>query len=529
MRVACRYEAVGDDESRARGDRLIAWLRSYGERRLNSRLMDERRTIPPYVALDFGNQGILGMQVEEKYGGLALRSREIFRVLEQSAALDLALGTWVLVCLFPGVRPLASFGSSALRNEWLPKLADGRVLAGFAQTEPGAGTNFAAISSRALAHPGGGWRLSGDKVWIGNASWAGVLTAMAQEFGPDGRRRGLCALAVPVDQTGVRLGRELLSMGMRGVVQGEVGFRDVDVPPEHLLGESGQGIEVSVDSMCWSRFAIASTCVGAMKRSVQLMHRFATRRSIATGRLVDHPVARVSLGQSVVETVLAEEILRCTAEVLDAGRGVSVEILSICKIVGSELLWNVADRLVQVLGSRGYDEANLAPQLLRDARVTRIFEGTTEALVAYVGSQSFVATSEVHTFLREELGAGAIADALDEAVVAMRARSGLSRPWQCALAGWAAIWAVLAATADAALARHSTIDRERTALFAHARFRAACRDAAGGAEAEKIIPTPSEVEDSVAAFSSAIGDVDQHLPGGREEIDPLLLREPSSS
>jgi len=525
MRVACRYEAVSDGESRERGDRLVGWLRAYGERRVSSRLIDERRTIPPYVALDFGNQGILGIQVEEKFGGLALRSREVMRVLEQTAAIDLALGTWVLVCLFPGIRPVAAFGGDALRNEVLPALAAGRILAGYAQTEPGAGTNFAAMAATAAAREAGGWSLNGDKFWIGNSSWAGVLSAMAHEVGPGGRRRGLTALAVRVDQPGVVLGRELLSMGMRGVVQGEVSFRDVVVPPEQLLGERENGLEVGVDSMCWSRFAIASTCIGAMKRAAQLMVRFAARRSIATGGLLDHPVARANLGRTVVEIALAEELLGRVAEILDSGRGVSVDLFSISKVVASEFLWSAADRLVQLLGARGYDEANLAPQLLRDARVTRIFEGTSEALVAFVGSQAMARTSEVHSFLREELEAAELADALDAAVRGMRERSGLARPWQCALAGWAAIWAILAAGAEDALGRAPGPDLERAALWARARFRDACEQAAHGAPIEGILPSAAEAEQSIGAYADSIGDVEQRLPGGREELDPLLRRD----
>jgi alkylation response protein AidB-like acyl-CoA dehydrogenase len=525
MRVACRYEQVSTEESRARGERMVRWLRDYGARRINSRLIDERRTIPPYVALDFGNEGLLGMQVEEKYGGSALRSLDLSRVLEQAAALDLSVGTWILVCLFPGVRPLATFAPPALKNELLPKLAAGRVLAGYAQTEPNAGTHFAAMSSVATPRDGGGWSLRGDKVWIGNSSWAGVLTAVAQEVGPDGRRRGLNAFAVRVDQPGVVLGRELLSMGMRGMVQGEVSFRDVAVPDSHLLGERDGGLEVGVDSMCWSRFAIASTCIGAMKRAAQVMARFAARRSIATGRLADHPVARAAIGRTVVETLLAESLLHRVADVLDRGQGVSVELFSVCKVVASELLWASADRLVQVLGSRGYDEANLAPQLLRDARVTRIFEGTTEALVAYVGSQALVPTSEVHAFLRDELGAGARADALDAATKALRARSGPTRPWQCALAGQAAIWSLLAAAAERDLEREPSLERERAAAWADSQAAEACREAAHGASVERILPSAAEAEAAIARFAETIGDVDQALPGGREEYDALLRRD----
>jgi alkylation response protein AidB-like acyl-CoA dehydrogenase len=117
------------------------------------------------------------------------------------------------------------------------RLARGRTLAGYAQTESGAGTHFNAVAAQAVALPDGRWRVSGEKVWIGNAQWSNVLTVVAHEVDTNGRRRGLMAFAVRTDQSGVVLGRELSSMRMRGVVQGEVSFRDVLVDRDHVEGE----------------------------------------------------------------------------------------------------------------------------------------------------------------------------------------------------------------------------------------------------------------------------------------------------
>jgi alkylation response protein AidB-like acyl-CoA dehydrogenase len=529
MKVTTRYEAIPDAASRARGDALLAWLREYGERRINSRLIDERRCIPPYVALDFGNQGLLGIQVETRYGGLGLRSREVARVLEQAAAIDLSLGTFLLVCLFPGVRPLAAFGSDALKQELLPGLATGRILAGFAQTEPGAGTNFPAMATRADPD-GDGYRVSGDKVWIGNGTWAGALTVMAQEHDAAGRRKGLVALAVRAEQPGVVLGRELLSMGMRGVVQSEVGLRGVRVRPEFVLGKGERGLEVGVDSMSWSRFAIAATCIGSMKRCAQLAARFGTRRSIATGRVIEHPVLRIWLGETLAMTAVAEGLLYRVAEALDAGQGVAAEILAACKVLGSEFLGAASDRLVQLLGSRGYDEANEAPQLLRDARVTRIFEGATEPLVAFVGAAALSPRSDLYAFLRSELAAPGPADDLAAAVQALRARkrpSGapLPRPLECALAGWAGLWALARGVAEGGARPRAGLEAERVASWARRRFEAAAARAREGDADEALLLDPGELEKAIAGLADTIGDVDQSLPGGREERDALLRRD----
>ncbi len=526
MRVSGRYVPVSEAASRARGDELVAWLRDWAERRLDSRLADERRGFPPHVVLDLGNRGIFGVQVEEKYGGLALRTREVGRVLEQAAAIDLAFGTWILVCLFPGIRPLAAFASPVRKDELLPELARGRMLAGYAQTEPGAGTNFPAMAATAQAQSAASWRLSGDKVWIGNASWAGVLTAMAHDVDARGRRGGLTAFAVRTDRPGVVLGAELLSMGMRGVIQSEVGFRDVHLDIDDVVGEPKRGLEVGVDSMSWTRFSIAATCVGAMKQCAKLMLRFGARRHIATGRLVDHPVIRSYLAETTARISAAESLLDRVVDDVDSGRGATAELFAAAKLVGSEFLWQSADQLVQVLGSRGYDEANGVPQLLRDARVTRIFEGASEALVAFVGAQALSPRSELDAMLRDELTAGDVAERLAECVGRMRAAVGdMPRARQCALAGQAAVWGLVSACLATPGGREPRAQREGTLAWARARFDAACQRAAAADEGRPDFDLPL-LEETIEGYLRDIGDVEQAAPGERIGLDPLLRRTP---
>jgi alkylation response protein AidB-like acyl-CoA dehydrogenase len=527
VKVTSRYRAVDEAESRRRTDRRIAWMRDYAERRINSRLIDERRTIPPYVVMDFGQQGLFGLQVEERYGGLALRNRDVARVLEQAAGIDLALGTFLLVALFPGIRPLSAFGNDALRRELLPDLAAGRALAGYAQTEPGAGTHFPGMAACAVTD-GDGWSVSGDKIWIGNATWARVLTVMAHEVDGAGRRRGLTALAVPTDLPGVALGREFLSLGMRGMVQSEVSFRGVRVGRHALVGEAQHGLEVGVDSMSFTRFAIAATCVGAMKRCIQLALRFAGRRSIATGALVEHPVILAYLGEAVAQTRAAEALVREVARLLDEGEGAPAELFAVCKATASEFLWQTVDRALQILGGRGYDESNGIAQMLRDARVGRIFEGTTEALLAFAGAWALNPRSELDAYLREELGATATADRLAEAIGALRARADaakLSRAWQCALGGQAASWSVTAALLARDAARAGDVSAARAAEWARRCFEGVCAEAGAGGVAEAVRLDPPDVAKLAEEYAGAIGDVEQQLPGERRELDPLLRRD----
>jgi alkylation response protein AidB-like acyl-CoA dehydrogenase len=533
MKISARYQFADAARSVERCEGLLAWMRDYAERRIDSRLIDERRSIPPHVVLDWGNAGLLGIQVEERHGGLALRHREVVRILEQAAALDLGVGTWLLVCLYPGVRPLAAFGGEALRDELLPDLARGRILAGYAQTEPGAGTHFQGMAARAVAAAGDGWCVSGDKVWIGNAHWSGVLTVIANAVDRGGARRGLSAFAVRTDAPGVALGGELVSMGLRGMVQSEVSFRGVAVDAAHVVGGLGRGLDVGVDSMSYSRFAIAATCIGTIKRCAQLMLRFASRRAIATGRLLEHPVALVALSDAVARADLADGLLYRVADRLDAGDEVPLELFAACKVIASEFAWRTADDLVQLLGSRGYDEANLAPQILRDARVARIFEGTSEALLAFLGANASGPRSEIGEFLRS-LGAERIRCELEAALaeLAQRAwperlapRAASARAWQANLAGRAALWALLAAIGDADRGQRAT--GESAARWARRGFDELLAAVGDGPDRSDAVLEPADLEKSVARFAAEIGDVAQRQQWGeRRGVDPILRRDP---
>ncbi|HWU87311.1 MAG TPA: acyl-CoA dehydrogenase family protein [Kofleriaceae bacterium] len=534
--IRSRYTAAADEVSRTRADARIAWLRTYAARRINSRLIDERRCIPPYVALDFGNQGLMGMQVEERYGGLALRNRDIARVLEQAAAIDLGLGGWLTTCIFPGIRPIATFATDAVKSELLPLLARGRMIGAYAQTEAGAGSDFTQIATTAMPRPGGGFRVSGDKVWIGNGTWCGVMTVMANVCDRKGVPIEMAAFTVRTDRPGVTPGEELLSMGMRGMVQSKVSLRDVDVEPADVLGEPGEGLMVGVDSMMFTRFALGACAVGAMKRSLQLIQRFASRRSIASGRLLDSPVTLAFAGELVAKTAAADALLYTIADLLDAGSAVPLEALVAVKLVSSEFLWQAADRLVQILGSRGYDEANLAPQLLRDARVFRIFEGPTEALAEFLGSRALLDDSPgVYGFLRDELGSPELADRLAACVEQLRARPldprvplspNLEHAWRCALAGDAVAWAFLAGSLARRAGRTPTPRQRRVLDWTRLAFAAAVQRAVEGDLTQAAIDPADELGRAIEDYGDAIGVVDQTLAGESRQIDPLL-REPA--
>jgi acyl-CoA synthetase (AMP-forming)/AMP-acid ligase II/alkylation response protein AidB-like acyl-CoA dehydrogenase/acyl carrier protein len=383
-------------------DQKLAWIRTYCATRINSYLIDERRTLPPYVVLDFGNQGLLGMQIPPAQGGLGFSTREFLKVMELLGSKDMTLALFVGLNNVLGVRPVLQFGTQRLKERYLPLLARGRELAAFALTEPAAGSNPQAIEATARTY-GDAHRVSGTKAWSGSAAWSGLMNVFAKNVDEHGRASGISAFAVPQTSPGVQQGPEALTMGMRGMIQNTVFLENVEVQPWQVLGQIGHGMTVAQDALCYGRLAIAATCLGATKLCVQLMLQYAGRRRVATGSLLQNPYTRAVLTEVRHQIAGIEALIDGVAERIDAGIEVSPEVLAVCKSVSTEVLWTTVDRTMQLAGGRGYIETNFIPQLFRDARIFRIFEGPTETLNHFVGASALRGRPALRAHLREAL------------------------------------------------------------------------------------------------------------------------------
>jgi len=528
--------AVASQISKQRTNDLIGWLRSYASDRINSRLIDERRCIPPHIVLDLGNRGILGMQVPENYGGLALTNRDQMRVIEQIAAIDLTLATFVGVNNTLGIRPIQRYATQSVRDELLPLFAKGREMAALAMTEPGAGSNLRAISAKAVADGRGGWRLHGTKIWSGSASCAGAINVFVQLVDTNTQLRGITGFIVRQGTSGLRIGSEALTMGLRGMVQNTMYFNDVPVDPRNLLGEVGAGMKVAEDTFMFARLGLAAITVGGMKRVAQLMHRYGSRRSMATGRLLDNPVTLARLSDLTAAITTVETLVASISELLDAGHLVPEEAFVACKTSGPEFLWSAADNLVQLLGGRGYMENNLAPQILRDARIYRIFEGPTETLNMYLGSKVIHGSDELNRFLSHTLGASAVSNSLKDAAERINARCcGSSSPserssairWASVLVGEVATYAILLAAVQHAYKRNQSERIGRAVEWAQLKFDTTLKKALSITPAESVLLDANETTKIISSYALAIGDLEQTLAGEDDALDDLLRRNPS--
>ncbi|MEB3278828.1 MAG: AMP-binding protein [Lyngbya sp.] len=505
-------------------DQLIEWLRTYANEQINSRLIDERRCIPPDIVLDFGNQGLLGMQVPSEYGGLGLNNIETLRILEQLGAIDTTLALFVGLNNILGIRPILKFGNNTLKAELLPKLATGRELAAFALTEPSAGSNPQAIESTATNNSGG-WLLNGSKIWSGSAAWAGAINVFVKH--PEAG--GISGFVVRRGTPGLRQGPEALTMGMRGMVQNAVYLNDVLVDKTSLLDGAGKGLSVAQDAMMYGRLAIAAASIGGMKRCAQLMLRYSQRRVISTGRLINNPFILSRLNQLTVAITAIQTLVNRIAKLLDQGLSVPVEAYTACKTAGPEFYWQAADDLVQILGGRGYIETNFAPQILRDARVLRIFEGPTETLNFFLGSRVLNNSQELEQFMSQTLGAPEVYQRLIKGAEKIRARTSIesfsslqTRQWISIKVGELATLAILWAALHGENSTFKTI--KRSLNWIKLNFEQKLTQAISSTPSDAVVSRSDETTDLIYSYIETIGDLEQTLVGEDLGVDEFLRK-----
>jgi len=337
-------------------------------------------------------------------------------------------------------------------------------------------------------------------------------------------------LALRQGTQGLHHGPEALTMGMRGMVQNAIYLNDVLVSEDNLLGEAGAGLDVAQDAMMFGRLGLGATALGGMKRCAQLMLRYARRRSISSGRLIENPVTLARFTDLTASVAAVEALVTGTAEMLDEDLRVPDEVFVACKIAGTEYLWRAADDLVQLLGGRGYLESNIAAQILRDARVFRIFEGPTETLQSFLGANVVHGSSEFELFLRQRLNAADIVERLRRSLELIQAhysdRAGSFQDrvsmlrWVHFAAGKVACSAIVLAFVRRAASRSRSAQLARMSAWAEWQLE---RDLAAAIEPGRaLLFGPQEVVDIVGSYVDLIGDIEQTCAGEDYALDWLL-------
>ncbi len=370
-------------EERDNTNLILDSIRKFAAAEVDPARIDREGIIPESVLEGMKELGLFGTNVPQEHGGIGLSTRAYARVTQEIAGIDASLAVTLGAHQSIGLKGILLFGTEDQKRRYLPKLATGELVAAFALTEPSAGSDAAAIQTRA-ERTEGGYILNGSKIWITNGGFADIFTVFARTSPPEeGHKPKITAFIVERDM-GAKSGPNELKLGIRGSSTTEVYFEDVFVPDANVLGEPGRGFQVAMEVLNSGRLGLAAGCVGACKKLIKLSVERASERK-AFGR----PIGEFGLIKDKVATMMAdtfavESMTYLTAGLVDARvPDYSLES-AISKVFASETLWRVANESLQIAAGIGYMQDYPYERLLRDARINLIFEGTNEILRCFI-------------------------------------------------------------------------------------------------------------------------------------------------
>ncbi|OZB46905.1 MAG: acyl-CoA dehydrogenase, partial [Cellulomonas sp. 14-74-6] len=360
-------------------------------RTIDGRAIEREDHIPEHVVEALRRVGAFGMKIPPRYGGLGLSLVDYGRALMLVSTVHPSLGALLSAHQSIGVpEPVHQFGSPAQKQEYLPRCAAGAISA-FLLTEPDVGSDPARLGTTATpTEDGAAYLLDGTKLWTTNGPIAELLVVMAVVPPHDGERGGISAFVVEADTPGITVEHRNRFMGLRGMENGVTRFRQVRVPAENRLGREGQGLKIALTTLNTGRLSIPAICAGGSKWALSIARQWSTER-VQWGRPVgEHEAIASKLAFIAATTFALESVFDLSARLADAGqKDVRIEA-ALAKLWASEMGYRVADELVQIRGGRGYESADSlaargeravgAEQLLRDMRINRIFEGSSEIM-----------------------------------------------------------------------------------------------------------------------------------------------------
>ncbi|MCX4515983.1 amino acid adenylation domain-containing protein [Streptomyces sp. NBC_01619] len=295
------------------------------------------------------------------------------------------------------VQVVSCHGSEDFCDQFLGDMRSGNIAGALAITEHSSGSNPRDISSVAVTE-GDAWRMNGHKVCVTGAEQAGVFIVLAR-FTVDDDHHAPTVVAVPADAEGVQVSPALAMLGLKSTPISDVMFTDVRVEPWQVLGTVGGGFDVIGDALGLGRTCAAAIALAVMKRSAQLMFRYASNRTVATGRLFDNPQVNRRMSRIASDIAIVESLLQ---KVCVTGCSTPEEITMILKSVSSEWSFTASDDALQTLGWRGYAEVSGLPALMRDSRFLRIGEGPTEALITEVGARLAAGSESIYEWINTQ-------------------------------------------------------------------------------------------------------------------------------
>jgi alkylation response protein AidB-like acyl-CoA dehydrogenase len=349
-----------------------------GELRPHAAEWDEKHDFPREVIAKLGELGFLGMLIPEEWDGLGLDTRSYLVALEEIARGDASVAVAMSVHNSLPTQMILAQGTDAQKERWLKPMARGEMLGAFSLSEPDAGTDAAGMTAQARKVEGG-WVLNGAKAWVTNGGVGDVVVAMVRTDTPDDRRgaKGIGAFILSTRAEGYQVGRREEKMGQRASETVGIAFKEMFVPDDQLLGDPSLGFIYALQGLDNGRLGIAALAIGIAQAALEHSLAYAAERRQFGSAIRDFQGMQVKLANMATRIEAARALLYRAAEIKDEGLPVA-KYSSMAKLFASEAAMYVTTEAVQVFGGYGYVREYPVEKLFRDAKVTEIYEGTSE-------------------------------------------------------------------------------------------------------------------------------------------------------
>ncbi len=337
----------------------------------------EEDAMPADLVEEMRALGLFGLSVPRQYGGLELTLEETLLLVATLCQASPAFRSLLATNVGVGSQTILMGGTEAQKQRYLPRIASGEIIVSFCLTEPEAGSDAASLRTAAV-RDGDAYVLNGTKRFITNAPEAGLFTVMARTDPARKGADGISAFLVEAGTPGLSLGTPMKKMGQQGAHICDVVFDDCRVPKENLLGErEGAGFKTAMQVLDKGRLHVAAVSIGIAERALQEGLRYAAQRKQFGRPIGEFQLVQAMLADSRADIYAARCMTLDAARRRDLGEEITLEA-SCCKLFASEMCGRVVDRVVQIHGGAGYVAGYAAERLYRDARILRIYEGTSE-------------------------------------------------------------------------------------------------------------------------------------------------------
>jgi alkylation response protein AidB-like acyl-CoA dehydrogenase len=344
-----------------------------------SKQWDADSYFEPTLIRKLGDLGFLGMLTAEEYDGLALDTVTYLVALEEIAAADASVAVMMSVHNSLPTQMLSSFGNEEQKQRFLKPMARGELLGAFALSEPEAGSDAAALATQAV-RDGDDWILNGTKAWVTSGPYAGVILVQARTDTPDNRKggRGIGAFIVTPDLPGFHVGKKEDKMGLRASPTVQLVLDGLRVPGANLLGDPSMGYVYAMRSLNAGRLGIAAQALGIARAAFEAAVAYASERRQFGEPIKDFQAIQFKLSNMATRISAARALLYAAARAKDANASSAKQAASMAKLFASETAMWVTTEAIQTFGGYGYVKDYPVEKLFRDAKITEIYEGTSE-------------------------------------------------------------------------------------------------------------------------------------------------------